>query len=277
MPELPEVETIRRGLAGRLTGSRIVAVEVRDPRLRLPVRERDLRALLGARLVAFDRRAKYLLVRTDLGRTIIIHLGMSGRMVSADPSDSLQRHDHVVWRLRLNGGAGEDLRFRDPRRFGLVVTARTGGLPRHPLLRRLGPEPLSDGFDAATLVRSAARRRVAVKAFLMDPAVVVGIGNIYASEVLWRAGVHPRRRADRIAPVRWERIREACVQVLSEAIAAGGTTLRDYRNADGALGTFAVALSVYDRAGRPCRRCATAIRRTVDGGRATYYCARCQR
>lgn len=276
MPELPEVETIRRGLADELCEARLTRVVVRDPRLRQPVPASRLESLVGQRLVAFRRRAKYLLVDTDGGSTLIVHLGMSGRLVTCRPSDPLHPHDHV--RLFLAGNGSErELRLQDPRRFGLVLVARTDELDRHPLLSHLGPEPLEDDFDAEALRRRAAGRRQPVKAFLMDARTVVGVGNIYASEALWLAGVHPARAAGRIGAARWERVHEAIREVLTAALAAGGTTLRDYRDAEGNLGYFTVDLEAYGREGEPCSRCGRQLRRVVIGGRSTFYCPGCQR
>lgn len=275
MPELPEVETIRRGLAAELSGARLIGVEVRDPRLRQPVPTQALQDLVGTSLVDFRRRAKYLLIDTDDRSSMIVHLGMSGSITAGSPSAALHRHDHVRLQVAL-AGARREIRFRDPRRFGLLLVAPTDELTAHPLLAHLGPEPLDPAFDAGTLRRRARGRRQPVKAFLMDARTVVGVGNIYASEALWRAGVHPGRAAGRIGARRWERIHEAIREVLTDALAAGGTTLRDYRGADGDLGYFAVDLEAYGREGEACSRCGRPLRRVVISGRSTFYCPGCQ-
>lgn len=276
MPELPEVETIRRGLALRLLGARIEDVEVRDRRLRVPVRTRQLLALSGRRIEAVGRRAKYLLVHLEGDRTIIIHLGMSGRLLVQDDDAPLDTHDHVRWWLSPPGRKRRvELRYRDPRRFGLVVVVATSRLGEHALLASLGREPLVD-TDAGYLAAQARGSRRSVKNFLMDARVVVGIGNIYASEILWRARVHPTVAAGRIAASRWQRVMAAIGEVLEEAIAAGGTTLSDYRDADGNLGYFGSDLEVYGREAETCSRCGGIIRRRVDAGRSTYYCTGCQ-
>ncbi len=270
MPELPEVETTRRGIAPHLEKRRVTDVIVRQTRLRRPVPEHLPVTLAGQRLTKLARRGKYLRLCFPAGE-LILHLGMSGslRVLPADtPAGS---HDHVD--LAFEGG--RVLRLHDPRRFGLVDWQPSGTV--HPWLAHLGPEPLEPDFHGAWLAGRARGRRLAVKAFLMDSKVVVGVGNIYASEALFRAGIHPARAAGRIARARWERLAEAVRAVLAEAIEEGGTTLRDFTRADGRPGYFAQSLAVYGRAGEPCLRCGTAIRRRVLGGRASYYCPACQR
>lgn len=276
MPELPEVETIRRGLARRLTGARLVDCVVREGRLRRPVDDGALADLVGARLGTIGRRAKYLLIGTDRARTIIVHLGMSGRVVIGGELGAPARHDHVVWWFETRAGERVEVRLNDPRRFGLVVVETDERLQRHPLLAHLGPEPLDPSFTPEVLRRGANGSRRGVKSLLMDARIVVGIGNIYASEALWRARVLPGTRAGRISPVRWERIHTGAVGVLRDAIEAGGTTLRDYRDAEGNLGYFAMSLDVYGREGMSCRRCGGRVRRRVDLGRSTFYCPVCQ-
>ncbi|MGD8378276.1 MAG: bifunctional DNA-formamidopyrimidine glycosylase/DNA-(apurinic or apyrimidinic site) lyase [Gammaproteobacteria bacterium] len=271
MPELPEVETTRRGIAPHLEGRRITRVVVREPRLRWPVRD-DLHRLLRRRtLCGVDRRAKYLLFRFAHG-TLLLHLGMSGSLRVVDADTPAAPHDH----LDLEFEHGRSLRFTDPRRFGSVLW--TDDEPgRHPLLRELGPEPLEGGFDGDWLYRHARGRRVSVKPFLMDGRIVVGVGNIYASESLHLAGIHPRRPAGRIALPRYERLARVVGEVLSRAIREGGTTLRDFTGGDGRPGYFRQHLRVYDRAGEPCERCDTPIRMEVLGQRASYFCPACQR
>ncbi len=270
MPELPEVETTRRGIAPALVGATVATVRVRDPRLRWPVPVDLSRRLAGNTIEAVDRRAKYLLLRTPRG-TLIVHLGMSGSLRLLPAAQPPGRHDHVDLVL----GSGQCLRLNDPRRFGAVLW--TEAPPQaHPLLRDLGPEPLDADFDGTALYADSRHRRTAVKSFIMDSHVVVGVGNIYASEALFLAGIHPRRSAGRIAAVRYARLAAAIREVLEAAITAGGTTLRDFVGGDGRPGYFGQQLRVYGRAGLPCERCGTRLRRTVQVGRATYYCPRCQ-
>ncbi len=275
MPELPEVETIRRALESTIVGYRVAAVEVGQPILRYPVPVASLSASRGCRVLSVGRRAKYLLVELSNGSTILLHLGMSGRIVLAEAGAPRHRHDHVVFRL----GGGTDLvelRLRDPRRFGAVLVAPTAGVDHHPRLRHLGPEPFDEGFSAETLYRASRGSRRAVKEWLMDGRVVVGVGNIYASETFWRARVHPAIPAGRVGVRRWRRLRDACRQVLREAIQAGGTTLRDFRDPGGNLGYFGTRLHVYGRSGEPCERCGRPIRRRRIGGRSSFYCPGCQ-
>jgi formamidopyrimidine-DNA glycosylase len=249
---------------------------VRDHRLRRPVDEGALLDLVGARVVDVARRAKYLLVRTDRGHVIVVHLGMSGRVLIGDELGGLDKHDHVSWWFEPQDGPRFEVRLRDPRRFGLVLVIRESSLEDHELFAHLGPEPLTAEFSPATLAVAGRRGRRNVKALLMDARVVVGVGNIYASEALCRARVHPATLAGRMSSARWKRVHGACVEVLVEAVDAGGTTLRDYRDAEGNLGYFATALQVYGREGESCRRCGRPIRRRIDGGRSTFYCPGCQ-
>ena len=269
MPELPEVEVIRQGLLP-FVGEKIKAVEVREARLRRRVSVAGLRRLVGDRIGNVERRAKYLLISTRSGGGLLVHLGMSGQLLVRRPGAPLDNHDHVRWWLD-----GVELRFRDPRRFGLVVST-SSPLREHPLLARLGPEPFGPEFAEDYLCDRTRGSRRPVKNALMDSSFVAGVGNIYASEALWLAGVNPRRRAGRISRDRWRGIRDAVREVLRDAIEAGGTTLNDFRDATGNPGYFQVRLSVYDRAGGVCVRCRSQIRKIVQVGRATYYCARCQ-
>ena len=271
MPELPEVETTRRGVRGALVGHAVTAFDLREPRLRWPVEPALVHELVGQRIHDVRRRAKYLLIDLDRG-SLIAHLGMSGSLRVMPAGSPRLLHDH--YDLVLD--SGQCLRFNDPRRFGSLLWC-TGSVDEHPLLAALGPEPLEDGFTAELLAARAKRRKAAVKLFLMDQHVVVGVGNIYASEALFRAGVRPRRAAGRIKPAEWQRIVESIRQVLGEAIRQGGTTLRDYVNADGTPGYFRQQLFVYERAGEPCRRCETPVRHLVQGQRSTYFCPACQR
>ena len=270
MPELPEVETSRRGIAPYLVGETIESLDVRERRLRWPV-SRDVDThLAGASITSVARRAKYLLLNTTRG-TAIIHLGMSGSVYIVDRGTPAGVHEH----FDLNLASGRALRYRDPRRFGSLHW--TEDAARHWLLRQLGPEPLGPDFSGEYLWAKSRGRRIAVKPFIMNAAVVVGVGNIYASEALFIAGIHPRRAAGRISLQRYEKLAEAVRSVLEKAIAAGGTTLRDFYGGDGEAGYFRHELTVYDRADKPCLRCGTPITSIVLGQRASYYCKRCQR
>ncbi|MCG5540620.1 MULTISPECIES: bifunctional DNA-formamidopyrimidine glycosylase/DNA-(apurinic or apyrimidinic site) lyase [unclassified Halorhodospira] len=270
MPELPEVETTRRGLQEHLVGRVLRRVVVRQPQLRYPVPEGLEVAVAGCRVVALERRAKYLLIRLEGGPWLLLHLGMSGSLRLVAATDAPGRHDHVD--LVLDDGRA--LRLTDPRRFGCLLLGE-GDPEAHRLLSRLGPEPLGPAFDGAYLHRAARGRRVAVKAFLMDATVVVGVGNIYANEALFRAGIRPDRAAGRIARVRYERLAGAVREVLEAALAAGGTTLRDFTDGAGRPGYFAVDLSVYG--GSSCPSCASALRQLRVAQRGTWFCPRCQR
>jgi formamidopyrimidine-DNA glycosylase len=271
MPELPEVETTRRGIEAAVLNHRIERVILRESRLRWPV-PRDLPELLShQRVRSLERRAKYLLFGVEPG-TLIVHLGMSGSLRVLPANTPPLLHDHID--LVLDSEAC--LRFNDPRRFG-SFSWTTEDPAQHPLLRALGPEPLSDEFNGDVLARAARHRKVAIKQLLMNSQVVVGVGNIYASEALFRAGVRPRRAAGRLKQAEFDAIAKAIKQVLREAIRSGGTTLRDYVNADGMPGYFRQKLYVYERSGEPCRVCDTPIRHLVQGQRSTYFCATCQR
>lgn len=270
MPELPEVETTRRGLAPHLVGRRVTAVDVRQPRLRWPVAPELSAHLPGQRIDAIERRAKYLLVHVQSG-SALLHLGMSGalRVLPADAPPG--PHDHVDWRL----DSGRVLRYTDPRRFGCQLWQPPGEI--HPLLAGLGPEPLSDEFDGDVLWRRSRGRSAAVKLLLMDAAVVVGVGNIYANEALFAAGIHPKRAAGTVSRARFARLADEVKRILAHAIARGGTTLRDFISPDGAPGYFEQELAVYGRGGEPCRACGTPIRVGTIGQRSTFHCPRCQR
>lgn len=270
MPELPEVETTRRGIAPRLEGARVDRVIVRDRRLRWPVSAGLEEHLSGAVIDAVDRRAKYLLLRTERG-TVIAHLGMSGSMRFVTTEIEPKKHDHVD----ICTKRGDILRFNDPRRFGCMLW--TGDPPEeHPLLAGLGPEPLGDEFDGEYLHASARGRRVAIKQHIMNANVVVGVGNIYASESLFRAGIHPKRAAGRVSLARMESLASSIRDVLDESIRFGGTTLRDFYSGDGKPGYFRHELRVYGRAEEPCVKCGQPIRQAVLGQRSTFYCIGCQ-
>jgi formamidopyrimidine-DNA glycosylase len=277
MPELPEVEVLRRSLEPHLVGDVVDRVEAGPVPLREPIDRRRLaRHAAGRRVERLRRRAKYLLIDLEGGRTVAIHLGMSGRLTLAAGDEPPEPHEHLALRL----ASGRKLRLRDPRRFGLAFSLPTAQLGADRHFVHLGVEPVGPGseeFGGALLRAAAAGRRGPVKSFLMDARVVVGVGNIYASEALHGAGVHPLRSVGRIAAARWDRLAETVRAVLERAIAEGGTTLNDFADGAGNPGYFQVSLAVYDREGEPCPRCATPIRRTVLAGRSTYYCPRCQR
>jgi len=271
MPELPEVETTRRGIVPHVEGRRVSAVAVRDGRLRWPV-PADLPARLGGQTVErVERRAKYLLFRTAAG-TLIVHLGMSGSLRVLPQPRPPERHEHID--LVLDSGA--TLRYTDPRRFGSFHWVEGDPLA-HPLLAELGPEPWDPAFDGDYLYRRSRGRASAVKTFLMDSKIVVGVGNIYANEALYLAGIRPSRLAGDVGLERYRRLTAAVREVLEAAIAAGGTTLRDFVSAEGKRGYFSQQLRMYDRAGQPCPGCGEPVRLERLGQRATYYCPRCQR
>jgi formamidopyrimidine-DNA glycosylase len=263
---------VRRSLEPGLLGRRLRGVQVGFPQLREPVPQASLEALVGRSIVGLRRRAKYLLLDLSGSATVVIHLGMSGRLTLVSSASPRELHEHVA--LGLSGG--DRLRLVDPRRFGLVLVLPTAGLEDDRHFRRLGLEPLGDRFGGAALRAAAARRRVSVKTFLMDSRAVVGVGNIYASEALHRASIHPRRSVARLGGRRWEVLAEAVRRVLSAAIEQGGTTLADFVDGAGQQGWFQVSLAVYDREGEPCRSCGSAIRRLVQAGRSTFYCPHCQ-
>lgn len=270
MPELPEVETLRGGLAGAILGRRITAVAVRERRLRRPLAPGFRAALVGRRIDAVRRRAKYLLLDLDDGTTWLVHLGMSGTLVVL-PADAPHRtHTHVV--VTLDDGC--TLRFHDPRRFGMMRVAPVAALDE---IRDLGVEPLGDAFSAELLHRAARRQRRAVKSLLMDQRVVAGLGNIYVNEILFAAGIGPGRRAGRLTRAEAARLVAATVRVLAEAIALRGSSISDYRDERGEPGAFQHSFRVYARGGEPCRCCGTPIRRRVIVGRSSFYCPRCQR
>jgi formamidopyrimidine-DNA glycosylase len=270
MPELPEVETVLRGLSPHLTGARLLGAQVRNAALRWPVAA-DLDARLrGRRIRSCARRGKYLLLHLDSG-ALILHLGMSGSLRLLTHPMPPGPHDHVD--LLLDNG--RCLRLRDPRRFGAVLHAEAP--EHHPLLAGLGVEPLSDAFDGARLHALSRGRRVAIKLFLMDGRRVVGIGNIYANEALFQAGIDPRLAAGRLSRPRCDRLAAAIRDVLQRAIAAGGSTLRDFVDSRGEAGYFQQEYFVYDRAGLPCRRCGSPIRALRQGGRGSYLCPVCQK
>lgn len=270
MPELPEVETTRRGLAPHVAGRRVEQVVLRRADLRWPIPPEVSKWLPGQRVDGIRRRAKYLLLDTAAG-SALMHLGMSGSLRLAPGGTPVRAHDHFD--LVLDDGRA--LRFNDPRRFGCLLWQPPDEV--HPLLRSLGPEPLADGFDGDWLWTLSRGRRAPVKTFLMDQSVVVGVGNIYAAEALFMAGISPLRAAGRVSRARYGALADAVKQILRAAIERGGTTLRDFLAPDGAPGYFEQELSTYGRGGQPCQRCGAALRQGVVGQRTTVWCGRCQR
>ncbi|MDC0662878.1 bifunctional DNA-formamidopyrimidine glycosylase/DNA-(apurinic or apyrimidinic site) lyase [Marinobacter sp. SS21] len=270
MPELPEVETTRQGIAPFCEAQVVDQVIVRNPSLRWPVPEHLPEHLTGQRIVTVERRAKYLLIWVAAGAAIV-HLGMSGSLRIITDDSPPQAHDHVELVLE----SGVRLRYNDPRRFGCWLW--TDDPAQHPLLASLGPEPLAPTFNGGYLHRLSRRRKTPIKAFLMDNHVVVGVGNIYANEALFKAGIHPQRPAGRISLDRYLRLAEAVRETLSAAILMGGTTLRDFVNSDGKPGYFAQSLLVYGRGAEPCSQCGNPLREIRMSQRTTVYCTRCQR
>jgi formamidopyrimidine-DNA glycosylase len=280
MPELPEVETVARGLALRMVGRRFAQVEQRRPDLRFPLPDDFPARLTGRRILAVRRRAKYLLIDLDDGQVILGHLGMSGRMVVSDQRpDALEVHDHLIFTLDDH----TCVRFNDARRFGMMDLVGLADLHQHKLLRDLGPEPLGNEFNGPVLAAALKGRKTPIKSAILDQKIVVGVGNIYASESLFRAGLSPRRLAASVQGDRADRLAVAIKQVLTEAIAAGGSSLRDYVQADGELGYFQHQWKVYDREGQQCPGCdcnfarTGGIRRVAQAGRSTFYCSRRQK
>ena len=273
MPELPEVETTRRGLAPHVEGARVSGVVLRRPDLRWPIPPEVATQLPGQRIDAVRRRAKYLLLDTAAG-SALLHLGMSGSLRVLPAGTPARLHDHVDI-ARAGGGAARVLRLTDPRRFGCLLWQAPG--ETHPLLAGLGPEPLGDDFDGDHLYRLSRGRRAPVKAFLMDQSVVVGVGNIYVAEALFAAGVSPLRPAGQVSRARYGRIADGIRAVLAHAITRGGTTLRDFLAPDGAPGYFEQELSAYGRGGEPCPRCRRPLRQATIAQRATVWCGTCQR
>ncbi len=269
MPELPEVEITRRGIEPFVLGKAITGVAVRNPNLRQRVPRNIARLVVGQRVKRLSRRGKYLLFECDAG-CLIVHLGMSGSLRVIEPRSPPRKHDHLD--LVFGGSA---LRLRDPRRFGVVLWSR-GDFSRHPLLARLGVEPLSEAFSPEFLYEVTRHRDVGIKQLLMNAAVIVGVGNIYANESLFKAGIHPRARAGRLSRERCARLVDAVRETLVAAIAAGGSSLRDFVHSDGASGYFQQHYYVYDRAALPCRVCGAGIRVARIGQRSSFYCATCQ-
>ena len=283
MPELPEVETVRRGLVPSMEGQKITLADVRRPDLRWPFPDRMAERLTGARIDQLRRRSKYILADLSTGETLIIHLGMSGRILIDDQATAEfhtnpplpAKHDHVIF--HMSGGAR--VTFNDARRFGAMDLAPTAKIEQHWLLNKLGPEPLGNSFDEAYLTEKLAAKNSPIKTALLDQRIVSGLGNIYVCEVLHRTGVSPLRKAKNLSKTRVARLVPAIREVLSEAIEAGGSSLRDYRQTDGELGYFQHNFAVYDREGAACAKsgCGGTIARIVQSGRSSFYCPRCQR
>jgi formamidopyrimidine-DNA glycosylase len=272
MPELPEVETTRRGIEPYVAGVRVTEVVVRRQDLRQLVSE-SLSRIEGRLVLSVRRRSKYLLLDIDDRSTLLIHLGMSGSLRVIDPADEWKKHDHVGISL----ANGKQLRFHDPRRFGLVLRLTEDDPLENSLLKSLGPEPLEDGFTLESFHEICRKRSTAIKLVIMDAKVVVGVGNIYASEALFRAGIRPRSVASSLSKPRLVKLIAAIRAVLTDSISEGGTTLRDFLKSDGEPGYFKQRLFVYDREGEPCRICGSVIRQAVLGQRSTYWCPKCQK
>ncbi len=283
MPELPEVETVRRGLEPVLEGRILTHVDQRRPDLRWPLPKRFAERMTGRRVTGLGRRSKYLLIGLDDGQTWIVHLGMSGRILisgatigdSHNDNPAPGKHDHVI----VTTNRGDVITYNDTRRFGIMDLWPTADLETHPLLANLGPEPLGNAFNGAALVDALKPKRTPIKAALLDQRVVAGLGNIYVCEALHRAHIHPARIAASISGMRVERLAGDVVATLQDALAAGGSSLRDYRQADGELGYFQHSFRVYDREDAPCPSpdCPGTVRRIVQSGRSTFYCPKCQR
>ena len=270
MPELPEVETTKRGIAPHVIAQRVEAVLVREPRLRWPVPVDLGSRLKGQRFASVSRRAKYLLLEVETG-TLMVHLGMSGSLRLAQDSEPFRKHDHID--IKLSNGL--HLRYHDPRRFGSVHWLEAPA--DHPLLNHLGPEPLSDDFTGDYLFAQSRARKTSIKQFVMDANVVVGVGNIYANEALFMSGIRPDRPANRISRTRYQRLVVAIKEVLEFAIGVGGTTLRDFVGGDGKAGYFAQQLSVYGRGGQACNHCKKVLKEIRQSNRSSVFCASCQR
>ena len=274
MPELPEVETVRTGLEQILRKHPVIEkIELRRPDIRFVIPKELPATLLGARISGVRRRAKYLLFDTEKG-VLLNHLGMTGSWRVLKPEEPADIHDHCY--LHLSGGVR--LAFRDPRRFGIIDLILLGQEAEHPRLKLLGPEPLdTEKFTAAILFAQSRRRTIPIKAFIMDQKIVVGVGNIYASEALFRSGIRPARAAGRMTQAEARKLVDTCRTILLESIRAGGSSIRDYKNADGEAGAFQDSHYVYNREGEECRICRTEIRAKVIGGRSTFWCSKCQK
>lgn len=274
MPELPEVETVCRGLGPVLEKQRIEGVILRRPNLRYPFQKDFIRLLQGAVVEKVERRAKYILIHLQTGMTWVTHLGMSGRMILG-AKEALNPHDHVTIKL----SSKDEIRYRDPRRFGYMVIVKRDTLKGHPYFKSLGPEPLSAEFTPKTLEASLALRKGSIKTVLLNQHVVAGLGNIYVCEALFEAGIDPRRASHTLDETQVKRLHSAIQRILKCAIAAGGSTLQDHRHVTGELGYFQYQFSVYDREGKKCKKCNLQfqIDRINQGGRSTFFCSHCQK
>ncbi|MBU0483675.1 MAG: bifunctional DNA-formamidopyrimidine glycosylase/DNA-(apurinic or apyrimidinic site) lyase [Proteobacteria bacterium] len=274
MPELPEVEVICRGLAPNLIGCRILATSFSNKKLRLPVPQKLISEKInGHRILQVERRAKFIMITMDSAFILVIHLGMTGRLGFFAPATTPARHDHVRWRLDNN----MELRFNDTRRFGSVQVFKETEINDTDLFTSLGPDPFWDSFSASYLMEKSRKRTSPIKNFLMDNRIVVGIGNIYASEILFNVRIHPVTPAQKLDRSQWEMIVQGSREILSKAIAEGGTTIADYVNSSGEKGYFQHKLKVYGKNGNPCSICRTPISRQVMAGRATFFCGKCQK
>lgn len=281
MPELPEVETVRRGLSPVMEGRRVLRLEINRPDLRFPFPDRFQQRVEGSTIVRMGRRAKFLVTELSTDEALIMHLGMSGRFTvnnettaefHHDPGTN-PKHDHVVF--HMEGGA--TVTYNDPRRFGFMEMWPLAQIEDYPRVKHLGPEPLSNRFSAAYLDEAFAGKAAPIKAALLDQSIIAGLGNIYVCEALFRAGISPRRKASTAVGVRNDRLAPHINDVISEAIAAGGSSISDFSNASGELGYFQKQFDVYDREGQPCTTCGSAIKRIVQSGRSSFYCSSCQR
>ena len=270
MPELPEVETTLRGLAPHLEGATLGHVAIRTPKLRAPTPPAE--NLQGRTLTYLRRRNKYILADTDNGQTLILHLGMSGRLTITEPNAPLLKHDHIILRTT----AGTEVRLHDPRRFGLFLLTPTAELASHPLIASIGPEPLTHAFNATYLRATLAKKNIPVKVAIMDGRIVAGVGNIYASESLFHARINPHQTARTLTIKQCQTLVESIRITLNAAIAAGGSSLRDFTHSDGQLGYFQHTFQVYGRSGQPCHVCGTTIKSEVLAQRNTFWCPRCQ-
>ncbi len=271
MPELPEVEITCRGILPHLKGHSILKVEVHEDRMRWPVSE-EINHIKDLPVSDISRRAKYILIQGESGNHIIIHLGMSGSLRICGHDEPPRKHDHLIFHL----STGLQMRYHDPRRFGCVLWVN-GNVHDHPLIKKLGPEPLSENFSSEYFVAKTKPRKTTIKQHIMDGHIVVGVGNIYACEALFMAGIHPKKIANRVSKTRLLKLREAIRFVLNRSIEQGGTTLKDFLNSDGQSGYFKQQLAVYDREGQTCEKCQSTVKRLVLGQRSTFYCPKCQK
>ncbi len=279
MPELPEVETVRRGLAPVMEGRTILSVTQNRPNLRFPLPDRFPERLRGTKIAHLGRRAKFLMAELSTGDVLVMHLGMTGRFTvtgqnaSDEPPGTNPAHDHIIFHME----GGITVTYNDPRRFGFMELWPATSFDTYPRLKKLGPEPLSNAFSAAYLDEMLAGKNTPIKSALLDQAIIAGLGNIYVCEALYRAGVSPKRKSSTIPGARAARLAPAINDIIAEAIASGGSSISDFANASGELGYFQHGFAVYDREGAPCPECSTPIKRIVQSGRSSFYCASCQR